>query len=42
MQLIPREFLCVDEKKLGAHIRAMKDSAKVPGIEIYYVDDPVR
>jgi len=42
MQLIPREFLCVDEKKLGAYVRSMKDSAKVPGIEIYYVDDPVR
>lgn len=42
MQLIPREFLCVDEKKLGAYVRSMKNSGKVPGVEIYYVDDPVR
>ena len=42
MQLIPREFLCVDEKKVGAYVRSMKGTAKIPGLDVYYVDDPVR
>jgi hypothetical protein len=42
MQLIPREYLCVDEKKVGAYVRSMKATGSIPGIEIYYVDDPVR
>lgn len=42
LQLIPREFLCVDEKKVGAYVRSMKNSGRIPGLEIYYVDDPVR
>lgn len=33
--LIPREYLCVDEQKLGAVVRALKDKAKIPGIEAY-------
>jgi hypothetical protein len=40
--LVPREFLCLDEKKIGAYARAMKGSGAIPGIEIYTVDDPVR
>jgi hypothetical protein len=40
--LVPREFLCLDEKKIGAYARAMKGSGAIPGIEIYHVDDPVR
>ena len=31
--LVPREFLMVDEKKLGQYARAMKAGAKVAGIE---------
>lgn len=33
--LIPRQFLMVDEKKLGAHARSMKGAANVPGVEFY-------
>jgi cation transport ATPase len=40
--LVPREFLCLDEKKIGAYVRAMKGSGAIPGLEIYCVDDPVR
>jgi len=40
--LVPREYLCLDEKKIGAYVRAMKATGQIPGIEIYYVDDPVR
>ncbi len=32
---IPREFLMVDEKKLGQFARAMKDGATVAGVEFY-------
>ena len=42
MELTPREFLRHDDKKIGAYVRAMKGTGKIPGIEIYYVDDPVR
>jgi hypothetical protein len=40
--LVPRDFLCLDEKKIGAYARAMKGSGAIAGIEIYYVDDPTR
>jgi hypothetical protein len=40
--LIPREYLTLDEKKLGAYARAMKASACVPGVQFYFTDDPVR
>jgi hypothetical protein len=39
---IPPEFLMVDEKKIGAYARSMKASGSIPGIQIYYVDDPLR
>jgi hypothetical protein len=42
MQLIPREYLCIDEKKVGAYVRAMKGTAKIPGIEVYSEQVPVR
>jgi hypothetical protein len=32
---VPREFLCVDETKLGKYTRAMGASAKVAGVEFY-------
>lgn len=41
-KLIPAEFLLIDEKKIGAYARSMKASGRIPGIEIYSVDDPVR
>jgi hypothetical protein len=42
MKLLPREFLIPDEKKIGAYARSMKGSGAIPGVQIYYVDDPVR
>ncbi len=42
MQLVPRDFLKLDEVKVGAYVRSMKNSGRIPGIEIYYVDDPTR
>jgi hypothetical protein len=35
LKLVPREFLCLDEKKLNAHARAHGASARVPGIEFW-------
>jgi hypothetical protein len=35
---IPREYLMIDEKKLGAYAKAMKASASVPGVEFYPED----
>jgi hypothetical protein len=34
-KLIPREYLKVDEVKIGQVVRAMKSAANIPGIEIY-------
>jgi len=39
---IPREYLKVDEQKIGAYYRAMKGTGVIPGTESYYVDDPIR
>jgi hypothetical protein len=41
-QLIPREYMCSDEKKIGAYGRTMKETAKIPGIEFYSEQIPVR
>ena len=35
---IPRQYLSVDEQKIGAVVRALKDSTNIPGVEIYSVD----
>lgn len=32
---IPREYLCVDEKKVGAIVKAMKQMTNIAGIEVY-------
>lgn len=42
MTLLPRNFLTPDERKIGAFVRNMKDSAAIPGIDVYYVDVPIR
>jgi hypothetical protein len=39
---VPREFCAIDTVKLGRYAVAMKDSAKVPGVRFFYVDDPIR
>jgi hypothetical protein len=38
---IPREYMIPDMVKIGAVVRALKDRANVPGIEVY-ADDSVR
>jgi hypothetical protein len=35
---VPRQYLMVDEQKVGGVVRALKDQANIPGIEIYSVD----
>jgi hypothetical protein len=42
MTIIPREFLTLDTAKVGQYARAMKSAGKIPGIEIYHSDDPIR
>lgn len=37
-QIIPREFLKVDEVKLGQYARMMKEQASIPGVEFYAED----
>jgi hypothetical protein len=39
---VPRDFCVVDTVRLGRYATAMKDSAKVPGVRFFYVDDPIR
>jgi transcriptional regulator of heat shock response len=34
-KLIPREYLKVDEVKIGQVVRAMKSAANIPGVEVY-------
>ena len=36
--LIPREYMVPDETKIGGVVRALKDQAHIPGVEIYSVD----
>jgi hypothetical protein len=33
--LVPREYLCVDDKKIAAVVRAMKGDTRIAGIEVY-------
>lgn len=35
---VPRQYLMVDEQKVGGVVRALKDQANIPGIEVYSVD----
>lgn len=41
LALVPREFLCLDEAKVTAYAKAMKDGAKVPGIQFFTEQVPV-
>lgn len=34
---VPREWLIVDEKKVGAYVRAVKGAANIPGVKAYPV-----
>ena len=40
--VVPREFLTLDDTKIGAYVRAMKSSGAIAGIDIYATDEPVR
>jgi len=40
--LVPRDYLCIDEKKVGGYTRSMKGSGAIPGIDIYFEDVPIR
>ena len=33
--LIPREYLKVDEVKIGGVVRSLKEQCRIPGIEVY-------
>ena len=33
--LVPREYMAVDETKIGAVVRAMKGTVTIPGVEVY-------
>lgn len=37
-KLIPREYLKVDEVKIGGVVRALKDKTNIPGVEVYSED----
>jgi len=39
---LPIEFLTADEKKIGAYVRSMKGSGAIPGVDIFYIDEPNR
>jgi hypothetical protein len=41
-ELVPREFLVVDTVRLNKYATAMRESAQVPGVEFYPVDEPIR
>lgn len=32
---VPREYLCVDERKLGETVRRLKGYTQIPGVEVY-------
>ena len=34
-KLIPREYLKVDEVKIGQVVRALKSATNIPGVEVY-------
>ncbi|MFA5284456.1 MAG: hypothetical protein WC347_02555 [Smithellaceae bacterium] len=35
---VPRQYLIVDEQKIGAVVRALKDQANISGVEVFCVD----
>lgn len=41
VDLVPRSFLVLDEAKVTAYGKAMKDAAKVPGLQFYAEQVPV-
>lgn len=39
---MPREYLMVDVKKIDGIVSTMQTTTAIPGVEVYYVDVPVR
>jgi hypothetical protein len=39
--LIPREYLAIDEVKIGLQVRALKDALTIPGVRIYSEDSAI-
>lgn len=35
---VPREYLAVDEVKIGQVVRALKDQTNIPGVEVFSID----
>ena len=42
LQLLPREYLCPDEARISRVVAALKESARIPGIEVFSEDLPIR
>jgi len=42
VQILPREYMCPDESRITKYVAAMKEASKIPGIEVFYEDVPVR
>jgi hypothetical protein len=42
LERIPIQFHAIDDVKIGQYVRSMKGSAKIPGVDVYYTDDPNR
>jgi hypothetical protein len=34
-RLVPREYLTIDEQKIGGVVRALKGQARIPGVEVF-------
>ena len=37
--LLPREFLMPDERKIGGVVRALQDNANIPGVRVFCMDN---
>jgi hypothetical protein len=42
LQLLPRDYLCPDEQRISKVVAALKDCARIPGVEVFYEDLPIR
>ena len=42
LAICPREFLMIDARKVSAYATAYQATGRIPGIQIYFVDEPVR
>lgn len=40
--IMPRDHLIIDDRGITAYVTDFKDAASIPGVHVYYTDDPVR